>query len=329
MSKDFPKTEEEMGSMRGSDAAESSFVEGLGQSMRALEVVIRELARSEVPVLLLAEQGAGKQATAERIHQQSGHQDEPFQVVACVDATQEILTANGFGNGLFAAGTVYLEELAGLSPVGQQSLLEVLPEVEGNGHAPGKRARLICGSSRDLEGEVRAGRFREDLYYRISGVCLRLPPLRQRREDIPYLVSFFLAKYARDFRRPVPQLSGPTQQLFQDYAWPGNIRELENAVVRAAAMCDGTIRVQDLPERVRDFRQEATAIESTEEKVSGSDPQEWPSLAEVEGRYVARVLEHTRGNKQAAARLLGVDRKTVERIVRRQHPNSPLLREAS
>jgi DNA-binding NtrC family response regulator len=104
---------------------------------------------------------------------------------------------------------------------------------------------------------------------------------------------------------------------------------LENAVVRAAAMCDGTIRVRDLPERVRDFRQEATAIESTEEKVSGRDPQEWPSLAEVEGRYVARVLEHTRGNKQAAARLLGVDRKTVERIVRRQHPNSPLLREAS
>jgi len=114
------------------------------------------------------------------------------------------------------------------------------------------------------------------------------------------------------------------------YTWPGNIRELENAVVRAAAMCDGTIRVQDLPERVRDFRQEATAaIENTEEKEPGNDPQEWPSLAEVEGRYVARVLEHTRGNKQAAARLLGVDRKTVERIVRRQHPNSPLLREAS
>jgi len=305
MSKDFPKTEEEMGSMRGSDAAESSFVEGLGQSMRALEVVIRELARSEVPVLLLAEQGAGKQATAERIHQQSGHQDEPFQVVACVDATQEILTANGFGNGLFAAGTVYLEELAGLSPVGQQSLLEVLPEVEGNGHAPGKRARLICGSSRDLEGEVRAGRFREDLYYRISGVCLRLPPLRQRREDIPYLVSFFLAKYARDFRRPVPQLSGPTQQLFQDYAWPGNIRELENAAKAIVALGDESVAMGGL-----------RSLLMRSERAGNGEPISLKQASraasrEAEKELILKALTRTRWNRRRAAQELQISYKAL------------------
>ena len=294
-----------MGSMRGSDAAESSFVEGLGQSMRALEVVIRELARSEVPVLLLAEQGAGKQATAERIHQQSGHQDEPFQVVACVDATQEILTANGFGNGLFAAGTVYLEELAGLSPVGQQSLLEVLPEVEGNGHAPGKRARLICGSSRDLEGEVRAGRFREDLYYRISGVCLRLPPLRQRREDIPYLVSFFLAKYARDFRRPVPQLSGPTQQLFQDYAWPGNIRELENAAKAIVALGDESVAMGGL-----------RSLLMRSERAGNGEPISLKQASraasrEAEKELILKALTRTRWNRRRAAQELQISYKAL------------------
>jgi two-component system response regulator AtoC len=152
--------------------------------------------------------------------------------------------------------------------------------------------------------------------------------LRERREDIlPLAKSFAGQVYSLN---PAVNFAPEALALLERYTWPGNIRELENAVVRAAAMCDGTIRVQDLPERVRDFRQEATvAIESTEEKEPGNDPQGWPSLAEVEGRYVARVLEHTSGNKQAAARLLGVDRKTVERIVRRQHPNSPLLREAS
>ena len=294
-----------MGSMRGSDAAESSFVEGLGQSMRALEVVIRELARSEVPVLLLAEQGAGKQATAERIHQQSGHQDEPFQVVACVDATQEILTANGFGNGLFAAGTVYLEELAGLSPVGQQSLLEVLPEVEGNGHAPGKRTRLICGSSRDLEGEVRAGRFREDLYYRISGVCLRLPPLRQRREDIPCLVSFFLTKYARDFRRPVPQLSEPTQQLFQDYAWPGNIRELENAAKAIVALGDESVAMGGL-----------RSLLMRSERAGNGEPISLKQASraasrEAEKELILKALTRTRWNRRRAAQELQISYKAL------------------
>ncbi len=245
MSMDYSEAEEVKASMRD-EAAADSFVEGLGQSMRALEVVIRELARSNVPVLLLAERGAGKQAAAERIHRLSEHRNAAFQVVSCADVPEKRLAANGGGNGLFAAGTVYLEEITDLSPASQANLLGVLAELEGDNGVHAKRARLICGSSRDLELEVKAGRFREDLYYRVSGVCLRLPPLRQRKEDIPYLVSFFLTKYARDFQRPVPQLSAATQRLFQDYAWPGNIRELADAARAIVALGDESVAMGGL-----------------------------------------------------------------------------------
>jgi len=229
-------------------------------------------------------------------------------------------------------GTVFLDEITETTPAFQVKLLRALQEGEirrvGSNRTQQVDVRVVAASNRDVEGEVKAGRFRQDLFYRLNAVSIVLPPLRERREDIlPLAKSFAEQVYSLN---PAVNFAPEALALLERYTWPGNIRELENAVVRAAAMCDGTIRVQDLPERVRDSRQDATAaIESTEEKEPAIDPQEWQSLAEVEGRYVARVLEHTRGNKQAAARLLGVDRKTVERIVRRQDPNSPLLREAS
>src|SRR5262249_55655325 len=176
MAKDFPQFVGTKGAERDPNALGRGFVEGLGQSMRALEAVIRELARSEGPVLLLSETGAGKRATAERIHQMSSHQTEPFRVIACADVSPETVNeGERGGDGLFGNGTVYLEELADLSPACQQGLLSALSRVEGIGNGHGTRARLICGSSRDLEAEVKEGRFREDTYYRISGVCLRLP----------------------------------------------------------------------------------------------------------------------------------------------------------
>lgn len=130
---------------------------------------------------------------------------------------------------------------------------------------------------------------------------------------------------------PAVNFTPEALQLLERYAWPGNIRELENAVVRAAALCEGTIRVVDLPEKVRNYNPTNTATmnATTSEEAVVATQQEWLSLAEIEGRYVARVLEHTRGNKQAAARLLGVDRKTVERILKRQDQTGSLLREAS
>ncbi len=289
----------------GDESATGSFVEGLGQSMRALEVVIRELARSNVPVLLLAERGAGKQAAAERIHHLSEYRNGAFQVVNCADVPEKSLAANGGGNGLFAAGTVYLEEITDLNPGGQLGLLGVFAELEGDNGANGKRARLICGSSRDLEAEVKAGRFREDLYYRVSGVCLRLPPLRQRKEDIPYLVSFFLTKYARDFQRPVPQLSAATQRLFQDYAWPGNIRELADAARAIVALGDESVAMGGL--RTILMRSEAGG---NGESISLKQAARAASR-EAEKALILKALTRTRWNRRRAARELQISYKAL------------------
>src|SRR6266581_4208125 len=181
----------------GKTLSPAMFLEGVSPSVRAVEVVIRELASSDVPVLLLAEVGAGKRTIARRIHESSSRSGEEFRIVGCAALTEENFQSAG-SDALFQEGTIFLEEIGDLSSICQVKLLEILPKLGENGKAR-MRARLICGSVRDLEAEMKSGRFREDLYYRISGVCLRLPPLRQRKEDIADLMSHFLAKYAEDF----------------------------------------------------------------------------------------------------------------------------------
>jgi two-component system response regulator AtoC len=304
MSKDFPENAGRNGS-RGAEAAEHSFVESLGQSMRALEVVIRELARNEVPVLLLAEGGAGKEATAERIHQMSERREQPFQVVPCAEVVPEML-AGGETDGLLqTAGTVYLGELADLSPACQEGLLQSLTTPKQNGHSNRTVARLICGSARELEAEVKANRFREDLYYRVSSVCLRLPPLRQRKEDIPNLVNFFLSKYARDFRRPVPQLSAQTQHLFQEYVWPGNIRELEDAAKAIVALGDESVAMGGLRSLL--MRSENG---SNGERISLKQASRAASR-EAEKELILKVLTRTRWNRRRAAQELQISYKAL------------------
>ena len=303
MAKEFPEFAATRAVPGGLDAAGCNFVEGLGQSVKALDVVIRELARSEVPVLLLAEPGAGKKAAAERIHQMSAHQAEPFRVVSCADVTEPMLNKDDrAAGGLFEAGTVYFEELADLNPSCQEALLAVL-HGEGNGHA--SRSRLICGSARDLETEVKAGRFREDIYYRVSGVCLRLPPLRQRREDIPALVNFFLAKYARDFRSPVPALSQATQHLFQEYAWPGNIRELEDAAKAIVALGDESVAMGGLRSLLMRSERGGNGERISLKQASRA------ASREAEKELILRVLQRTRWNRRRAAQELQISYKAL------------------
>jgi len=306
MAKDFPQFVEAKGTVRSPDLPGRDFVEGLGQSMKALEAVIRELARSEVPVLLLSETGAGKRATAERIHQMSSHQTEPFRVIACADMSEDMFGEGERGSaGLFGGGTVYLEELADLSSSCQEGLLNVLPKVEGNGNGHGTRARLICGSARDLEADVKAGRFREDTYYRISGVCLRLPPLRQRKEDIPALVNFFLMKYAQDFRRPVPKLSPATQHLFEEYAWPGNIRELEDAAKAIVALGDESVAMGGLRSLLMRSERGGNGERISLKQASRA------ASREAEKELILKVLQRTRWNRRRAAQELQISYKAL------------------
>ena len=196
-------------------------------------------------------------------------------------------------------------------------LLRVLQQGEirrvGSNQTQKVNVRVIAASNRDVEGEVKAGRFRNDLFYRLNAVALTLPPLRERREDIPPLAQTFAERVFS--LSPSVRFAPEALNLLQRYDWPGNIRELENAVVRAAAMCDGTIRVKDLPERVRNHSQDGEHNQQPD--AQSSLPEDWTPLSTVEGRYVARVLSHTGGNKQAAARLLEVDRKTLDRMIKR------------
>ena len=199
------------GSGSAAEAAALAFVEGVSASMRPVEAVIRELAQSDVPVLLLAEVGAGKHATAQRIHAMSRRSAQPFLWFQCSSLQPDDLRFPQ-GSGDDPQGTIYLQELADLNAECQERLLEILPQSPGHGASVDGRARLICGSARDLEVEVKRGRLREDLYYRISGVCLRLPPLRQRREEIPQLIAFYLALYAGEMGKRIPKLSAEAEQ---------------------------------------------------------------------------------------------------------------------
>ncbi len=276
------------------------FVEGVSASMRPVEAVIRELAQSEVPVLLLAETGAGKRATAERIHAMSGRREQPFRWLQCLSAEPSDLDAV-HENG--AEGTLYLDEVADLDADGQARLLGALPRTNGNG-THGHGVRLICGSARDLEAEVKAGRLREDLYYRISGVCLRLPPLRQRKEDIPGLMEYFLHKHAREFRLAVPVVGRATQQLFQDHAWPGNLRELEDATRVLVALGNEQIAMGGL--RALLHRPEVDGAATISLKAAAR-----AASREAERELILKALTRTRWNRRRAAEQLQISYKAL------------------
>lgn len=304
MGTDFPHTSQVEGDTLAFDSANSWFVQGVSPSIKALERVIRELADSDVPVLLLAEAGAGKRATAERIHNLSARRDSQFQVANCRALTPEALQGASGAGDLFESGTVFFEEVADLNAACQDQFLRRLSQIEGNGIAALKMARLICGTSRDLESEVKAGRFREDLYYRISGVSLRLPPLRQRKEDIPQLLRFFLTKCAADFRRPTPVLSAETQQFFADYAWPGNLRELEDAARAIVVLGDEALAMGGLRSLL------AKSDRNNGERVSLKQAAKAASR-EAEKELILKVLNRTRWNRRRAAQELQISYKAL------------------
>lgn len=331
-------------------AAYHSDIELVGRSQAFIEVMkqVGRVSNTNLPVLLTGESGTGKELVASAIHHRSGRSDKPFVAVNCGAIPSELIEAELFGHvkGSFTGaerdrrglweeaddGTVFLDEITETTQSFQVKLLRALQMGEirrvGSNQTLKVNVRVIAASNRNVEQEVAAGRFRNDLFYRLNAVSIVLPPLRERSEDIPPLAQSFADRvYSLS---PAVKFSSEALALLERYSWPGNIRELENAVVRAVAMCDGTIRVKDLPQRVRNYTQKASEPSNGENAAgNGVTPEEWVPLSEIEGRYVAQVLEHTRGNKQAAARVLAVDRKTLDRMIKRHHIDSEKARRAS
>lgn len=269
-------------------------------SMRAVVTVIRELGHNSVPVLLIGEHGTGKQSIAQRIHQNSSGLDEAFQVKSCREVTPESLASSPSPS----KSTLYLDEVGDLNLECQKRLSELLAKQGTNGSAR-TAARIICGSSRDLEPEVRAGTFQEDLYYRLSGVCLRIPPLRQRREDIPQLIAFFLERYSSAYRCPVPELTATTLQLFADYTWPGNLPQLEAAVRAIVAMGNESVAMAGLRSMLT-----RTETGSNGGKVSLKEASRAASR-EAEKELILKVLNRTRWNRRRAAQELQISYKAL------------------
>jgi len=271
--------------------------EAVSPSMQAVEAVVRELAHSSVPVLLLGERGTGKRTIAQRIHRASDRPQHEFLDLTCAGLSAQELLPSKYRGGI----TLYLDEIGDLTAECQKQLLDVL---SGQG-VNGSGVHIICGSSRNLEAEVCAGRFREDLYYRLSGVCLRIPPLRQRKEDVPHLMGFFLLRYSETFRRPVPVLSTETRQLFHEHSWPGNLVELE-AVARAiVAVGDESVAMGGLRSTMSRAGGGANG-----DKVSLKEAARAASR-EAEKELILKVLNRTRWNRRRAAEELQISYKAL------------------
>jgi len=310
----------------------------LGRSETFINIMkhVGRVATTNLPVLLSGESGTGKEVIASSIHSRSPRRDHPFVAVNCGAISSDLIESELFGHiegsftgadrdrsGLWEAadmGTIFLDEITETTPAFQVKILRSLQQGEirrvGANETHTVDVRVIAASNRDVESEVAAGRFREDLFYRLNAVSIRLPPLRERREDILLLAKSFAERvYSLS---PQVKFSSEALEVLQRYHWPGNIRELENTVVLATAVCDGTIRLKDLPEQLRKYPATELVKESkTDQNESGLETPEEYLLSVVEGRHVAKVLAHTGGNKQATARLLNVDRKTLDRMIKR------------
>ncbi|MDC0713557.1 sigma-54 dependent transcriptional regulator [Stigmatella sp. ncwal1] len=302
----------------------------VGRSPALLEVYkqVARAATSNVPVLITGETGTGKEMVARSLHKRSPRATGPFIPVDCGAIAESLMESELFGHsrgaftgatgarrGLFeeaSGGTLFLDEIGDVGLKVQSQLLRVLQEGEirrvGESAPVKVDVRVVAATNKDLQARVAEGLFREDLLYRLDVVHLRLPPLRERREDITAMVEHFAALHARGGVRPV--VTSEALARLAAYEWPGNVRQLENVVARALALnVTGVLGPQDFPEPIGDAPKKLTGL-----------AEDMPSLAELSRRYAAQVLQHVGGNKSEAARLLGVDRKTLYKLLEAAEP---------
>ncbi|HEY2962327.1 MAG TPA: sigma-54 dependent transcriptional regulator [Pyrinomonadaceae bacterium] len=294
--------------------------------MREAVSLAERVSSTDANVLITGESGTGKDVLASFIHLKSARAAQPLVKIDCATLPGELLEAELFGYergaftgateakpGRFEAaqkGTIVLDEIAHLSTEAQAKLLRVIETREferlGGRKTIKLDARLIALTNVDLAGAVKAGRFREDLLYRLDVIHIRVPPLRERQEDLARLIKHFLKHYAKKHGRKIENLSTPARALLQAYDYPGNARELANIIERAVIVADGKhLEEKDLPASIN----AAVSARRQNEKP--------PSLAELEASYIAEMLAATKGNKTECARILGISRKNLyEKIAR-------------
>jgi len=307
------------------DAIDSEIISA-SPKMEIVKKMILKVARSNSTVLVRGESGTGKELIARAVHNQSPRATEMFQAVNCAAINENLLESELFGHekgsftgahaekkGLFEIadrGTLFLDEIAELDVGIQAKLLRALQERKirrvGGTHEIGVDVRVIAATNRDLRAMVTDGRFRDDLYYRINVLSIDVPPLRERREDIPVLIEYFLKKHTRNTSRLVRGLTAETKKLMSDYTWPGNVRQLESAIERAILLCEGDqITVEDLPSEVR---QEVGPAADGAFKL----PAEGINFEEVERNLITQAMEQTDYNITKAAKLLGLTFRTLQ-----------------
>jgi Nif-specific regulatory protein len=292
-----------------------------------LLLLIAKVAQAESTVLLYGESGTGKELAARAIHRASERRDGPFLAINCAAIPEALLESELFGyeKGAFTGavahkkgqieiahgGTLFLDEIGELAPGLQAKLLRVLQEREftrvGGSRPVPVNLRVVAATNRDLGAAVRAGTFRQDLYYRLNVVSIILPPLRDRREDIPLLASYFVAKFSAKCKRRVAGISPRAQQSLQQYDWPGNIRELENAIERAVVLGSSEfIMLEDMPESVLEQSSLASATPNTFQA----------AVLELKKQLIVNAVREAGGNYTQAAKSLGLEPHYLHRLMR-------------
>jgi two-component system response regulator HydG len=303
---------------------------GKSQAMRAMMEMLAMIAPSEATILITGESGTGKELIARSIHLNSPRRDNPLVVVNCAAITESLLESELFGHekGAFTGaerkrdgrfqqahgGTLFLDEIGETSPAMQAKLLRTIQEREiqrvGGEETLHVDVRIIAATHRDLAQDVKAGRFREDLFYRLNGVTLEVPPLRERLDDIPLLAHHFLNLFAERNRKAAKGFSPLAMDMLVKHTWPGNVRELENAVERAVILMTGEhVSDKHLPLSVAQNYSPGAAL--PREAGAGLTLDGHRSLEEVEKEVILATLDAVGGNKTEAARRLGITRKTL------------------
>jgi two-component system response regulator HydG len=312
------------------DKVQRRSIVGNSPAMRRTTEVIRQASPSQATVLLLGESGTGKELLARAIHDQSPRAQKAFVPVNCAAIPETILEAELFGyeKGAFTGavqrrdgrflqadgGTLFLDEIGELSPAVQVKLLRVLQDGDVErlgGKIVRVDIRLVAATNKDLAREVKEGRFREDLYYRLNVIAVAVPGLRERHGDVPLLADHFLQLYAKKNKKAVAGFTRQAMELLSDYAWPGNVRELENAIERAVVLTkDSVITAEDLPKEIAQSERK-----NRELMITIGTP-----LEEIERRVIHETLRHTRGDKRLAAQLLGIATRTIYRKLESEKP---------